>query len=123
MSDPPLGGMGVYTAERAREEVNVWLQKKQMSLDAVLSSNMGRAMETAFRMYPSVASPLYAVPYIRDDTKGDSNKPAEQPDQITNLARVLRETHNFSVDYHWIDVHGGDPGTWDQFLFFLRTQF
>mmetsp|Transcript_65740 Transcript_65740/g.129542 ORF Transcript_65740/g.129542 Transcript_65740/m.129542 type:complete len:483 (+) Transcript_65740:93-1541(+) len=123
LTDPPLGGMGVYTSQKAREEVNDWLKEKQLSLDAVLSSNMGRAMETAFHMYPSAASPLYVVPYIRDDTKGESNKPAKKSDQITNLVRVLGGVHNLSVDYHWIGVHGGDPGTWDGFLSFLRQQF
>lgn len=121
MLDPALGNVGAHTSKLTAEEVNAWLKYKSLSVDALVSSNIGRAMETGIRMFPMV-SPLYVVPYIREHASGDSNKPAEKTAQIRNLISVLGNS-SFKVDYRWIDVFGGDFGTWNQFLQFMRLSF
>jgi len=119
--DPLLGNVGAHTSKSAAEEVEAWLHKQSLSVDALVSSNIGRAMETGIRMFP-MASPLYVVPYIREHASGDSNEPAERPAQVRNLINAIGNS-SFMVDYRWIDIFGGDFGTWDRFLEFMRLSF
>lgn len=120
MFDPLLVGLGEYASREMGKKVASWLSLKKYTIDAVLSSNLGRAIQTALLMFsPDV--PMYVVPYIREHAPGDSNAPKDQEDQVHALSQAVNGT--FQLNYEWVRVFGKEPGTWDKFEFFLLHSF
>eukprot|EP00930_Biecheleria_cincta_P029059 TRINITY_DN20221_c0_g1_i1.p1 TRINITY_DN20221_c0_g1~~TRINITY_DN20221_c0_g1_i1.p1 ORF type:complete len:470 (+),score=69.07 TRINITY_DN20221_c0_g1_i1:180-1589(+) len=120
MLDPPLGGLGESSSLKMGQDAAAWMRSNNLQPDAVMSSNLGRAMQTALLMFPH-EGPLYVAPYIREHASGDSNSPQPQAEQVLALREAVNRS--FSVNYQWINTFGGDFGTWDKFEDFLRQSF
>lgn len=122
MHDPLLGGVGVHGCHEGRKAVESYLNIRGLPpYDAVVSSVLARAMETALLTYPQQAAPLYVVPFIREHAAGLSNAPKEPAGQLADLNTSV--PYDFHVDYRWIDEFGSQKGSWDQFLYFLEQSF
>lgn len=120
MLDPLLGGLGEYGSKEMGKQTANWLSKKQLRIDSVVSSNLGRAIQTALLMYPGT-SPLYIVPHIREHANGASNSPKPPDEQVDAIAEAINTT--FQLNYEWLRVFGDKPGTWRDFEFFLQHSF
>lgn len=119
--DPLLSGAGEYSCQESGKVVEAWLQDHQYTIDAVLSSNLARAMETAILMFPKNIAPLYVVPYIREDAIGYSNAPKEHKEQLQSLQGALNKPLN--VEYRGVDMLNGEKGTWTEFMYYLEQYF
>lgn len=125
MSDPLLTSSGMRISKDAGVQVAEWLKARNLTLDAVFSSELARALETAALMYPNQGRPVYAAPYIRDYTlMGKSNQPEPPTDQVKKLVNAFgaQPTTNLKLNYHWTNTFGHEPGSWDQFLFVLEKR-
>jgi len=122
MHDPLLGGVGIHGCSEGRTAVEAYLHNRSLPpYDAVVSSVLARAMETALLTYPQQAAPLYVVPFIREHAAGLSNAPKEPVEQLADLNASV--PYDFRVDYRWVEEFGSQKGSWDQFLHFLEQSF
>jgi len=122
MHDPLLGGVGVLGCHEGRRAVESYLGNRSLPpFDAVLSSVLARAMETALLTFPQQASPLHVVPFIREHARGLSNDPKEPAGQLADLRTSV--PYEFHMDYRWVEEFGSQKGSWDQFLHFLEQFF
>jgi len=122
MHDPLLGGVGVMGCHEGRRAVESYLGNRSLPpFDAVLSSVLARAMETALLTFPQQAAPLYVVPFIREHARGLSNDPKEPAGQLADLRTSV--PYDFHLDYRWVEQFGSEKGSWDQFLHFLEQSF
>lgn len=120
MFDPLLGGLGEYASREMGKLAALWLSRNKLKIDAVLSSNLARAIQTALLMFPHDV-PTYVVPYIREHAAGKSNAPKDQKDQVHALSQAVNGS--FQLNYEWVRVFGEKTGTWEDFEFFLRHSF
>lgn len=120
--DPLLSGAATQACVKTGEDVEAWLEKSGKTIDATVSSVLGRAMETALRSYPKYAKPLFVVPYIRETSSALSNAPKEQREQLQELVEAL-DGHGFKVDYRWANAFGIEGVSWDKFKHFLANSF
>lgn len=130
IADPALAGVGQYGSEEAGKAIRDWLKQKNYTLDAALSSVLGRAMETSLLTFglpfPEFSQPLEVVPYVREDaTESPSNMPRDSHiEQLDELAKAMKPKNitNYQVDYHLADGVGFlSSGNWDDFLKFLKN--
>jgi len=122
--DPLLTGAAWSHARAARAAADHWLASHNLTMDAVVSSVLARAIQTALLTYPQGASsPLHVVPYIREFGYGLSNAPKDRWDQVQDLNRSLAGSGAFRLDYRWTDVYGSDKVSWPKFENFLAQSF
>eukprot|EP00746_Dinoflagellata_sp_MGD_P150764 gnl/MRDRNA2_/MRDRNA2_82553_c0_seq1.p1 gnl/MRDRNA2_/MRDRNA2_82553_c0~~gnl/MRDRNA2_/MRDRNA2_82553_c0_seq1.p1 ORF type:complete len:430 (+),score=80.60 gnl/MRDRNA2_/MRDRNA2_82553_c0_seq1:124-1413(+) len=125
MKDPLLAEGGIAMTDRAGKEVEDWLADNDLAIDAVLSSSLARAMETAAVQYPRQR--IYAVPFIRESGYGKDNKAAKSDVQTERVAEEVlkRDKLNFvHIDHHWVHAfEDNHSGNWQKFKEFLRVSF
>lgn len=120
--DTLLSGAGYTASVESAKEVDQWLKTNGFRIDAVLSSVLARAMQTALYMFPGHTAPLHVVPYIREKGEGLSNAPKPQNEQVEHLQSAL-DNRSFALDYAWVNEFGSKLGTWEEFLTFLEQFF
>lgn len=129
MKDPMLCEAGKKLSASFKPEIaqkiknltkDPWTDKP----DAILSSVLVRAIETAINMY---GHPVHVVPYIREtggfagvESKDNQFKTPEV--QVERLSK--RYASSFSVNYQYAQEFGFKPeGDWKKFMYFLEKSF
>eukprot|EP00416_Gambierdiscus_australes_P015087 CAMPEP_0171056886 /NCGR_PEP_ID=MMETSP0766_2-20121228/1398_1 /TAXON_ID=439317 /ORGANISM="Gambierdiscus australes, Strain CAWD 149" /LENGTH=403 /DNA_ID=CAMNT_0011511889 /DNA_START=105 /DNA_END=1316 /DNA_ORIENTATION=+ len=120
MLDPPLAGMADLGNEEGKIALKRWSNETGFKIDAVLSSVLLRAMQTAVGMHE--ADPLYIVPFIREHANGLSNNPSAPKNQTAALQEMVPGQ---KVNYDFVNMthRDYDKGTWEDFVGFLRDKF
>lgn len=124
MQDPLLCKAGEITSAQAGKEVSQVLKQRGWTIDAVMSSVLVRALQTAqFQysfQYPK-QDPIWIMPYIRENGFGWDNIAESFEEQI----KKVPGTHmNSSVNIHFADLAGrSTSGNWDNFKRFVEEQY
>lgn len=127
--NPNLSTIGLWQIKQAKHAHNIQsskdtLQKYLNNMDYVFSSDMLRAMETAYRLFPD--KKIQVIPYVSEFSKSKlffdlgldwENK---QQDYITTLSRLEElgyDTSRFNYDIHQ-HITSGDIvyPNWEKFL-------
>jgi hypothetical protein len=128
--DPLLGGIGEYGARESGRRTMAWLKERNATLDATISSVLARAIETSLLAFPGhdQKRPLLVAPFIRELASGDSNRPRDPAEQLTQLVKRVPAGNTtvgvapFQVDYKWSEVFGASQGgDWDKFIKLLEN--
>jgi len=122
--DTLLSGAGESGSIEAARDVKRFLESHSLTVDAVLSSVLARAMQTAIYMFPEHAdsAPVHVMPYIREIGRGLSNAPKSQAEQPAHLQSALGGKP-LDLDYKWVNEFGFEQGSWEEFLHFLEQFF
>lgn len=139
MRDPLLTTCGILKAQEASRSL-----ESLGTVDAVLTSSLLRAIETAAHLFP--ANSLVPIPYISENTPGDDNTPLDvngQTTKITDLRlltlgtgydrgrdTILSALFEQKIDMKWMLHHAYGPfaeshqttASWDNFLQFVAEE-
>jgi len=126
--DPELTGAGIYGSDLAGKDVERWLREKDLDLDAVVSSQLLRELQSALIMYPQHTDPIQVAPFLEKERHGVSNRAKTRKQQVDDLVKVTASSSNATgmpgqVNYKWLDRFGAETGDWQKFLHFLEQGF
>lgn len=128
VADPILAAAGAAGSKKMAS----WIAKhhNEVKPDAVLSSVLVRAVETAILQYPGM--PINVVPHIREagfDFRGRSegldNLPDSHDIQMEKLQKAIPDVTLPSIimEHASDEVVRSEKGNWDDFKIFLATVF
>lgn len=111
MKDPMLCEAGKKFANSSKQTGTV--------PDAIISSVLVRAIETAINQF---GSPVYVAPFIREAGLGKDNQWNDRSTQLRQLSE--RYGTNFQVNYKYAELLTYEPeGDWTKFINFLGQTF
>lgn len=126
MTDPLLSAVGELKTQEAAEEVKRNMDKQGLTLDAVLSSVLARAIHTALLQYPgSVITP---VPFIREKGQLSADNSVMALDGQLKVLRAAMGNQTIAIDPHYTEdwpfkTFRTSSGNWMDFLTFLKDAF
>mmetsp|Transcript_110889 Transcript_110889/g.236853 ORF Transcript_110889/g.236853 Transcript_110889/m.236853 type:complete len:421 (+) Transcript_110889:59-1321(+) len=128
ITDPLLTHGGSIVSMQQGAAVERWLKKNDIpGIDAVLSSSLARAQETAALQFPG--KPVIPVPYLSETGMGYDNTARDLDWQVKAVSEAVKEVRPsndtlYQVNMHFLKAIGdGGAGDWQQFRKFLAEIF